>query len=31
MGVSTHTLVNGALIYPNQGGRYRVEGCMALG
>jgi len=21
----------GALIYPSQGGRYRAEGCMALG
>jgi len=26
-----HTLAKGALAYPNQGGRYRAEGCMALG
>ena len=26
-----HTLANGALVYPRQGGRYRAEGCMALG
>jgi hypothetical protein len=25
------TLVNWALVYPGQGGRYRAEGCMALG
>ena len=24
-------LTNGALVYPRQGGRYRAEGCMALG
>jgi hypothetical protein len=26
-----HTLANRALVYPSQGGRYRAEGCMALG
>jgi hypothetical protein len=26
-----HMLDNGALVYPSQGGRYRAEGCMALG
>ena len=25
------THANGALVYPSQGGRYRAEGCMALG
>jgi hypothetical protein len=25
------TLTNEALVYPSQGGRYRAEGCMALG
>jgi len=25
------TLANEALVYPSQGGRYRAEGCMALG
>jgi hypothetical protein len=24
-------LANGALVYPSIGGRYRAEGCMALG
>jgi hypothetical protein len=24
-------LANGALVYPSQSGRYRAEGCMALG
>ena len=24
-------LANGAVVYPSQGGRYRAEGCMALG
>jgi len=23
-------LANGTLVYPSQGGRYRVEGCVAL-
>ena len=26
-----HTLANGAVVYPGQGGKYRAEGCMALG
>ena len=30
-GLLRHRLVNGALVYPSQGGRYRAEGCMALG
>jgi len=30
-GLLWHTLANGALVYPSQGGRYRAEGCMALG
>ena len=25
------TLANGALVYPSQGGRYGVEGCITLG
>ena len=29
-GLLRHMLVNGALVYPSQGGRYRAEGCMAL-
>jgi hypothetical protein len=29
--VMTHMLANGALVYLSQGGRYRAEGCMALG
>jgi hypothetical protein len=31
MAVVRHTLANGALIYPSQGGQYRAECCMALG
>jgi hypothetical protein len=30
-GLLQHTLANGALVYPSQGGRYRAEGCIALG
>ena len=30
-GLLWHRLANGALVYPSQGGRYRVEGWMALG
>jgi len=30
-GLLQHTLANGTLVYPNQGGRYRAEGCMVLG
>jgi len=30
-GLLRHTLANGALVYPSQGGRYRAEGSMALG
>jgi len=30
-GLLQHTLANGALIYPSQGGRDHAEGCMALG
>jgi len=30
-GLLRHTLANRALVYPSQGGRYRAEGCMALG
>jgi hypothetical protein len=30
LGLLRHTLANGALVYPSQGGRYRAEGCMAL-
>jgi len=30
-GLLRHTLANGALIYPSQGGRHRAEGYMALG
>ena len=29
-GVLRHKLVNGALVYPSQGGRYRAEGCMTM-
>jgi predicted small integral membrane protein len=30
-GLLRHMLANGAVVYPSQGGRYRAEGCMALG
>ena len=30
-GLLRHTLANGALVYPKQGGTYRADGCMALG
>ena len=30
-GLLWHRPVNRALVYPSQGGRYRAEGCMALG
>jgi len=30
-GLLWHRLATGALVYPSQGGRYRAEGCMALG
>ena len=30
-GLLRHTLANEALVYPSKGGRYRAEGCMALG
>jgi len=30
-GLLWQMLVNRALVYPSQGGRYRAEGCMALG
>ena len=30
-GLLWHSLANGAQDYPSQGGRYRAEGCMALG
>jgi len=30
-GFLQHMLANGALVYPSQSGRYRAEGCMALG
>ena len=30
-GLPRHMLAKGALVYPSQGGRYRAEGCMALG
>jgi hypothetical protein len=30
-GLLRHTLANGAKVCPSQGGRYRAEGCMALG
>jgi hypothetical protein len=30
-GLLQHTLANGALVYPSQGGWYHAEGCMALG
>ena len=30
-GFLQHMLVNRVLVYPSQGGRYRAEGCVALG
>jgi hypothetical protein len=30
-GLLRHMVANGALVYPSQGGRYRAEGCKALG
>ena len=30
-GLLRHMQANGALVYPSEVGRYRVEGCMALG
>lgn len=30
-GLLRHMLANRALVYPIQGGRYRAEGCIALG
>jgi len=30
-GLLRHTLANGAPVYARQGGRFRAEGCMALG
>jgi hypothetical protein len=31
MGYKGHVLANGAVVYPSQNGRHRVEGCMSLG
>ena len=30
-GLLRHTLANGVLVYPSQGGRYSAEGCKTLG
>ena len=30
-GLPRHTVPNGTLVYPSEGGRYRAEGCEALG
>ena len=30
-GLPRHTLANGTLVYRSQEGRYRAEGCVALG